>query len=404
MTHLLSEYADWILIVLIAETLIILIESIVIFRGRKKQKSEKQNQFIISPLDDDIISQPEDKSIDTPSQPEEQPNGIFSQHELKSEDESHTVADECAAEVNMATIKEETVSLPYHTPMAEQDTSEAIVSVEIEENTEEDDLTRKNSILLIEDDLAMQQSYLKALENDYTVICQTPSTSTQAISAGRFDITIISEPLFPYTVKYKDIVKKIKATDKSDVKKIVVLADNITDTQLSNGYKEGIDLFLKKPITPEALQSNLQSLYADLSIASLPPYRHLAGKPLSNADRRFIRRLISLLEESADNDSGGISIVAQRLAMSHSSLYKKLKSITGLSVIEFSNAHKISLALKKMQEGNESINEISNECGFRDVKSFRQSFKTLMGMTPSQYIKTLQDDTSGAKYEETKIP
>ncbi|MDE6769149.1 MAG: AraC family transcriptional regulator, partial [Muribaculaceae bacterium] len=112
-----------------------------------------------------------------------------------------------------------------------------------------------------------------------------------------------------------------------------------------------------------------------------------------------IRRLTSLLEEDADNDSGGITIVAQRLAMSHSSLYKKLKSITGLSVIEFSNAHKISLALKKMQEGNDRIHEISNECGFRDVKSFRQSFKTLMGMTPSQYIKTLQDDTSPAKGE-----
>lgn len=403
MTHLFSEYADWILTLLMAETLIILIESIVIFRIYKKQVSEKQNQFIIS-SDNDILSNPEDKSIAAYLQSEEgQPDRIISQHEVKSEAKFHATSDECVAESNMLATKEEAASIPDNSPVLEQCRSESIVSIEIEDDPEDNDLTRKISILLIEDDLAMQQSYLKALENDYTVICQTSPNSIQAISAGRFDITIISEPLFPYTVKYKEIVKRIKAIDKSDARKIVVLVDNITDTQLSNGYKEGIDLFLKKPITPEVLQYNLKSLYADLSIASLPPYRHLSGKPLSNEDRRFIRRLTSLLEEDADNDSGGISIVAQRLAMSHSSLYKKLKSITGLSVIEFSNAHKISLALKKMQDGNESINMISNECGFRDVKSFRQSFKTLMGMTPSQYIKSLQEDTSGVKNEKTRI-
>ncbi|MDE6335262.1 MAG: AraC family transcriptional regulator [Muribaculaceae bacterium] len=382
MTHLLSEYADWILIVLIAETLIILIESMVIFRVCKKQQSEKQNQAILAVADF-----------------EESSDSLGSQHEDIDEKQSLTNSDGAVTVTSASDVEEVALPVRCDIPVEKQDMAEAITS--IDDIIEDDDGIRKTSILLIEDDTAMQQLYLKALENDYIVICQTVPNSTYAPTSEKFDITIISEPLFPYTVKYKEIVKRIKAIDKSDARKIVVLADNITDTQLSNGYKEGIDLFLKKPITPEVLQYNLKSLYADLSIASLPPYRHLSGKPLSNEDRRFIRRLTSLLEEDADNDSGGITIVAQRLAMSHSSLYKKLKSITGLSVIEFSNAHKISLALKKMQEGNDRIHEISNECGFRDVKSFRQSFKTLMGMTPSQYIKTLQDDTSPAKGEAT---
>ena len=257
MTHLLSEYADWILIVLIADTLIILIESMVIFRIYKKQRSQRQSQTV--PLYE------EEKLIN--------PNG-------------------CVTETNVPDVREEVRPIEYETLVDKQDIAATIASeVEDIDIIEEEDRIRKTSVLLIEDDLAMQHSYLKALENDYTVICQTAPNIAYAPGSEKFDIAIISEPLFPYTIKYKEILKRIKALDKSDARKIVVLADNVTDTQLSNGYKEGIDLFLKKPITPEELQYNLKSLYADISIASLPPYRHLSGKPLSNEDHRFIRSL-----------------------------------------------------------------------------------------------------------------
>lgn len=254
----------------------------------------------------------------------------------------------------------------------------------------------KLTVLIIEDDPTMRELYIKALGKEYMAKGISNKAQEIEMDSEQFDITIFSESLFLTPAEHKEIIKRIRENDKTGDKKIVVIAENITDVQITNGYKEGVDLLLKKPFPPKLLPENLRTLYADLSIASLPPYRHLAGKPLSNSDRRFMMRLTSLLEETTDhdNESVSISMVAQRLAMSHSSLYKRLRNITGLSVIEFSNAHKINIAVKRMQEGEISINTISNECGFRDAKAFRQCFKAIMGIPPSQYIKNLQSESS----------
>lgn len=246
------------------------------------------------------------------------------------------------------------------------------------------------SVLLVEDDPDLQQLYIKALNNEHSVKVLSHLNKTISLAtSGEFNVIIISESSFPFTVRYKEYLNEIRKSSISETVKIVVLAENMTDAQITNGYKEGVDLFLTKPISPEMLLKNINALYAPLNISILPSYHHLANKTFTNEDQRFLRQLLSLLVKAPAQDDGGIAMLAQRLAMSHSSLYKRLKTLTGLSVIEFSNALKIYMAIKQIHAGKDSIHVISHECGFRDVKSFRNCFKSLMGMPPSTYIKQL---------------
>lgn len=90
----------------------------------------------------------------------------------------------------------------------------------------------------------------------------------------------------------------------------------------------------------------------------------------------------------------GIETLARKLAMSHSSLYKKIKGLTGVSIIEFINEYKICKAVALFRQGMTNVQTVGEMCGFRDIKTFREAFKKRMNMPPKQFIQSLSRDDS----------
>lgn len=77
------------------------------------------------------------------------------------------------------------------------------------------------------------------------------------------------------------------------------------------------------------------------------------------------------------------------MAMSHSSLYKKLKLITNMSLIEFINDYRIYKASQMFRNGETNVKSVAEECGISDVKNFRKLFKKHTNVTPKEYISSL---------------
>ena len=81
--------------------------------------------------------------------------------------------------------------------------------------------------------------------------------------------------------------------------------------------------------------------------------------------------------------------MAQELGLSHSTLYRKMKAVSGMSLMEFVNEYRIFKAVQYFHEGETSVNLVSVKCGFNDNKNFRMAFKKKMKMTPSEYIQRM---------------
>lgn len=78
--------------------------------------------------------------------------------------------------------------------------------------------------------------------------------------------------------------------------------------------------------------------------------------------------------------------------MSHSALYKKIKSMTGMSIIDFINEYRIYKAVQLFKDGITNVQTVAEMCGFKDVKTFRETFKRKMQMPPKQLMLKLQDE------------
>ncbi len=108
---------------------------------------------------------------------------------------------------------------------------------------------------------------------------------------------------------------------------------------------------------------------------------------LSKLDEEFIRRFTDVVTEHISQDKLDIPFMADKMNMSVSTLYRKLKGLTGLSGNEFIRKIKLKRSLYLMTEQGLNVTEAAYSSGFNDVGHFRRCFKEEYGVSPSKYTK-----------------
>lgn len=91
------------------------------------------------------------------------------------------------------------------------------------------------------------------------------------------------------------------------------------------------------------------------------------------------------MENNLDNSSFGIETMVKELHMSQSTLYRKIKSLTGLSLTAFIRSVRLKKSAQLILSSDLNLNEIAYEVGFNDYKYFKTSFKKQFGCVPSRY-------------------
>lgn len=105
------------------------------------------------------------------------------------------------------------------------------------------------------------------------------------------------------------------------------------------------------------------------------------------ACKEFLERCIAIVEHHIDDYNFSVITLAREMGMSHSALYKKIKSASGQPVNAFIRSVRLRKAAEIMINSGHNINEVAAIVGFTNVKFFRQYFNELFGMKPSEYIK-----------------
>ena len=106
---------------------------------------------------------------------------------------------------------------------------------------------------------------------------------------------------------------------------------------------------------------------------------------ITSGEEEFISKVIGIIEKNLKNDQFSSELLASELNRSYSSLYRKLKRITGLSAAEFIRSIRIKRAGQLLADKEKTITEIAYEVGFNDAKHFRTVFQKHFKCTPSEY-------------------
>lgn len=100
---------------------------------------------------------------------------------------------------------------------------------------------------------------------------------------------------------------------------------------------------------------------------------------------RFITRLNDIIDNNMDKPSLDNQFLQNEMGMGRTSLYYKIKQITGMGMNEYINKRKIEKAENLLKNTSLSISEISDRLGFTYQRYFSTIFKKIKGVSPSQY-------------------
>ena len=79
---------------------------------------------------------------------------------------------------------------------------------------------------------------------------------------------------------------------------------------------------------------------------------------LNEQDRQFLENLHTLLDKHLDDEAFGITSLAKEMLMSYSSLYARVKSLTGQTPQNFLITYRMNTAMQLLQTGKYTVSEV----------------------------------------------
>ncbi len=113
--------------------------------------------------------------------------------------------------------------------------------------------------------------------------------------------------------------------------------------------------------------------------------------------QRFSERLTQIIEANLQNEQFGVTQLVREMEMSHSSLHRRIKNATGLSISQFICQVRLKKAHDLLKQNPFTISEAAYECGFHSVTYFTKCFHDFYGFSPGEVKRQMEK-------EKTRIP
>lgn len=100
----------------------------------------------------------------------------------------------------------------------------------------------------------------------------------------------------------------------------------------------------------------------------------------------FLAKAMECVKANLSNEAFGKGEFAEAMSISQSLLYKKIKALTDMSVVEFIRSVRLNHAMSLLGSGQYNVTEVSEMCGFSSSGYFSRVFKDSFGKNPSDLI------------------
>lgn len=269
-------------------------------------------------------------------------------------------------------------------------------------------------ILVVEDNADIRDYIADSFTDLYEIKTAANGKEGLQIATDCIPDIIVSDIMMP-VMNGVVMCQKLKADIRTSHIPVILLTakDSITDKE--EGYQAGADSYLTKPFSAGLLQSRISNLLTQRRLLSerfairpdkpkkqsMEEKRAIITESMNKLDKEFLDKITNTITEGlAAAENIDITVLSNVMCMSSSTLYRKVKALTGMSTNEYIRKIKMQLAEKYLLEGKYSISEIAFKVGINSNVYFRQCFKEEFGMSASDYLKQLTGKSIDEKVDE----
>jgi signal transduction histidine kinase/DNA-binding response OmpR family regulator len=274
-----------------------------------------------------------------------------------------------------------TVAVPSTSPIVEDEKNNAQTRPQTD--------STKHSILILEDNEELLALMVKLLGAEYRLFTGNNGKEGIEIIENEEINLIVSDIMMP-EMDGIEFCKYVKNNFDTCHIPLILLTAKSSEEDRVEAYDSGTDAFISKPFNLSVLHSRISNLLKAKERVSRDFKKQLVvdiqDLAYTSMDEDFLKKAINFVQAHLTDMDFGSEQLQQELATSKATLYRKLKSLTGLNATAFIRNIRLKAACRIMEEKrNIRVSELAYAVGFNDPKYFSACFKKEFGMQPSEY-------------------
>ncbi len=256
-------------------------------------------------------------------------------------------------------------------------------------NENVDDNVGKKTVVVVDDDTEIA-AYLKSLLSPYyNVICRFDADNALTAIKENAPDCILCDIVMPDKDGF-ELCSEVRADLQISHIPLILVTANTSMRNQVKGLNTGANAYVTKPFDPEYLLALINSLIQNQDnvkklLSSATRADALDENVLSPQDSKFMNELYSLMETELSNPELNVVAIAERMCMSRTKFYYKVKGLTGENPAVFFRTYKLNRAAQLLKEGKYTMSEIADLTGFSTLSVFSKVFKNKFGVAPSNY-------------------
>ncbi len=263
----------------------------------------------------------------------------------------------------------------------------------------------RETVLVVEDNDEIIEYIRDTLSDEYDVVAASNGENGLKIAKDKNPDIIITDIMMP-GMDGISMIRNLKKDNDTEYIPVIIVTAKTADDARREAYEAGADSFITKPFSSKVLRSRIHNILqtrhnlalnilgrtaedttnADAGVGSKHADEALVSE-MSQADTEFVAKVGSIIKDNIASDTLDVAFIADKMCMSHSTLYRKVKSITGLTIARLIRRERARFAAELLSTGKYTVSEISLMVGMGSQANFRQCFKEEFGVTPSEYRK-----------------
>lgn len=264
----------------------------------------------------------------------------------------------------------------------------------------QEDINKEKQTLLIVEDNRELRFFLRSIFLPYFNVIEAEDGREGVEKSQSYQPDIIVSDVMMPGMDGIEMTRALREEMTTSHIPIILLTAKSNIESKLEGMKLGADDYITKPFSAAYLKARvfnlleqrkkLQALYCATllpspSEASSQDKQEEATPVLSPNEQKFMNQVLDTIERNLDNGNLTVEDIAQEVHMSRSVFFKKLKSLTGLSPVEFLKEVRMKRAVQLIETEEYSMAQIAYMVGINDSHYFSKCFKQQYGITPTEY-------------------
>jgi signal transduction histidine kinase/ligand-binding sensor domain-containing protein/DNA-binding response OmpR family regulator len=247
----------------------------------------------------------------------------------------------------------------------------------------------KEKILVIEDNIELRKYLVDYLSDYYKVYDAENGEEGLKICRQIKPILCVADVMMP-VMGGLDFCKELKSDEFISHIPVVLLTALAENTDKVKGYDMGADGYLVKPFEPLLLKTVIENIIKSRLELKVKFSGEVESKisllTHSPIDEEFMQKITALINDNLSEVDLSTEFLCDKLGVSSSKLYRKIKELTDLAPNEFIRTIRLKKAAELLKTKKYNVSEVTNLIGFNDPLYFSRCFKKQFGFPPSKLI------------------